>query len=100
MLETVDDLVPMVEHLHQQLDEAGRDPATVDISFTTGKPGPAEDGFDPAAELEALARMASIGVTWSSVPIPGDTLDHAIEALQRYGEEVIRAGPEERRGHR
>jgi len=35
--------------------------------------------------------MASLGVTWSSVPVPGDSLDRSLEALARYGEEVIRA---------
>jgi len=92
VLQNLDDLAPMVEDLRRHLDEAGRDPATIDISFTTGKPGPADDGFDPAAELEAQATMADIGVTWCSVGIPGDSLDHAVEALQRYGEEVIAPG--------
>jgi hypothetical protein len=28
-------------------------------------------------------------VTWSGIGVPGDSLDHAIEALQRFGETVI-----------
>jgi hypothetical protein len=35
--------------------------------------------------------MAAIGVTWSSTTIPGDSLGRAVEALQRYGEQVIGA---------
>jgi len=33
--------------------------------------------------------LAELGVTWCSTGVPGDSLDRAIEALQRYGEEVI-----------
>jgi len=89
VLETLDELVPMVEHLRRHTEEAGRDPETIDIVFTTGLPGPADDGFNATAHLEAFERMAAIGVTWNSVGVPGDSLDQAIEALQRYGEEVI-----------
>jgi hypothetical protein len=32
-----------------------------------------------------------MGVTWSSVAVPGDSLDRAVEALARYGDEVISA---------
>jgi len=89
VLETLDDLAPMIEHLRRHIEEAGRDPSAIDITFTTGLPGPADSGFDPGAELEALDRMAGLGVTWSSTSVPADSLEHSIEALQRYGEEVI-----------
>jgi probable F420-dependent oxidoreductase len=91
-LETLDDLVPMIDHLHRHADAAGRDPAKIDITFTTGEPGPADLSFHPEAHLDALNRMTAIGVTWNSVTIPGDSLDRAIEALHRYGELVISAG--------
>jgi len=93
VLDTLDDLASMVEHLHRHTEEAGRDPATIDIAFTTRLPGPAEDGFSPDAELEALGRLTEMGVTWCSVSVPGDSLDHAIESIELYGSEVIsRAG--------
>jgi hypothetical protein len=28
-------------------------------------------------------------VTWNSVVVPGDSLERAIEAVERYGDEVI-----------
>jgi hypothetical protein len=28
-------------------------------------------------------------VTWVGIPVPGDPLDQTVEALLRYGEEVI-----------
>jgi hypothetical protein len=33
--------------------------------------------------------MAALGVTWSSVAIPSESLDRAVEALERYGADVI-----------
>lgn len=88
-LEGLDDLAPMLDHLWRHVDEAGRDRADIDIAFTTGLPGPADDGFEPDAHLEQLDRMAQIGVTWNSISVPGDSLDHAIEAVERYGKDVI-----------
>jgi len=88
-LETLDDLQPMIEDLHRQTEEAGRDPATIDITFATGEPGPGEAAFSPAAHLDALGKMEAAGVTWNTTGVPGDSLDRAVEALERYGTEVI-----------
>ena len=89
VLETADDLAPMIDHLHRHVEAEGRDPATIDIAFTTGLPGAGNAKFDSGAELEHQARLAELGVTWCSTGVPGDSLDRTIEALQRYGEEVI-----------
>ena len=89
-LETLDDLAPMIDHLHREIEGAGRDPAAIDITFTTGEPGPDEAAaFRADDHLAALERMAALGVTWSSVNVPGDSVQHATEVLHRYGEEVI-----------
>jgi probable F420-dependent oxidoreductase len=90
VLETLDDLAPMVDDLRRHAEATGRDPATIDIAFTTGLPGPGDRTFSPAAHLDALEDMAALGVTWSSVGVPGDSLDHALETVERYGAEVIR----------
>jgi hypothetical protein len=37
--------------------------------------------------------MAAMGITWNSVGVPGDSIDRAIEALERYGAEVIKRSP-------
>ena len=88
-LESLDDLAPMVEHLHRLLDGEGRDPGAVDVAFTTCLPGPGHAGFSADAHIHALERMSGIGVTWSSISVPGDSLEHAIEVLRQYGDEVI-----------
>jgi probable F420-dependent oxidoreductase len=91
-LEGIDDLMPMLEHLWEQVDAAGRDRSEIDVAFTTGLPGPSDDAFDPAAHLESRDRLAALGVTWNSVTVPADSVDAAVEALERYGAEVIKAG--------
>jgi probable F420-dependent oxidoreductase len=89
-LESLDDLRPMLDQLWQFVEEAGRDPADIDVSFGSGAGGdPASDTFNPDAQLEAVAELAELGVTWSGVGVPGDSVDHAIETLQRFGESVI-----------
>jgi len=90
-LEGLDDLAPMLDHLWQHVEEAGRDRSDVDVAFTTGLPGPADPGFDAGADLEVLDRMAALGVTWNSTTVPGDSLNEAVEAIERYGTEVIAA---------
>jgi hypothetical protein len=87
----VDDLVAMLDELWQFVDAAGRDPAEIDVSFGSNAGGnPGSEKFNPGAQLEAVAELADLGVTWSGIGVPGDSLDHAIEALQRFGESVIR----------
>jgi probable F420-dependent oxidoreductase len=88
-LEGLDDLAPMLDHLRKHTEQAGRDPASIDVAFTTGEPGPGSDGYTAAAHLDGLEAMAALGVTWNSVGTPGDSLDHAIESLEQYGAEVI-----------
>ncbi|MDG2026759.1 MAG: LLM class F420-dependent oxidoreductase [Acidimicrobiales bacterium] len=92
-LETVEDLAAMLDDLWQLVDEAGRDRSDLDVSFGTSAGGsPAADGFNADAHLSGLDELASLGVTWSGVSAPGDSIDHAIETLERYGREVISVG--------
>lgn len=90
-LEGLEDLAPMLDHLWQHVDEAGRDRSEVDVAFTTGLPGPEHGDFDAAAQLEQLDRMAALGVTWNGITVPGDSLAHALEVVEQYGAEVIQA---------
>lgn len=92
-LETADDLAVMLDDLWRQVDRAGRDREDIDVAFGTPAGGGAgDDGFDAAAHREGLEQLAGLGVTWASVGVPGDSLARALEALERYGTEVI-AGP-------
>lgn len=90
-LETLDDLAAMIDDLEREIEKAGRDPATIDVHFSTRLPGPGSDAFSAAAHLDALEAMSAIGVTWNSAPVPGASLAAALEGLERYGSEVIAA---------
>jgi len=92
-LETVEDLSRMLEDLWRQVDAAGRDRDRIDVAFVTGEGGdPGGDDFDADAHREGLAGLAALGVTWNGVGVPGDSIAHAIETLERYGEQVIGSG--------
>lgn len=91
-LDTPDRLAEAIGDLRARVEEAGRDPASVDISFSTSAGGdPGSAAFDAGAHLEGLAALAALGVTWVQVGLPGDSLAHATETLERYGEQVIRS---------
>lgn len=83
-------LVAGIADLHRRLEESGRDPASVDISFSCAAGGaPGSDDFDADAHLEGLDALAALGVTWVQVGLPGDSPERALETVARYGELVI-----------
>jgi probable F420-dependent oxidoreductase len=89
-LATRQELAPMLEDLWRRLEAVGRETA-VDVHFVCPDGGsPAGHDFDVDAHLTGLNALEELGVTWVGVSVPGDRLERTVEALQRYGEEVIR----------
>jgi probable F420-dependent oxidoreductase len=82
-MDSVDALAKAVDDLRRRLEAAGRNPEDVDVCFSAPASG------DPGEHLAALEDLAAVGVTWVQVAVPGDSLEHAVEAVLRYGEEVI-----------
>ena len=90
VLDSSERLADAIDDLHRRLEAARREPDSVDISFSTGAGGhPWSDDFDADAHLAGIAELAALGVTWLQVALPGDSLTHVLEAIQRYGEQVI-----------
>lgn len=90
VLETVEDLKPLLDHLWRCVDEAGRDRSEIDVSLQPLEcAGPGDAAFDPQRTLDALGALADLGVTWTSTGVPGDSLDAALDALERYATTVI-----------
>jgi probable F420-dependent oxidoreductase len=92
-LETTADLATMLDELWHFVDEAGRDRSEIDVaastSTTTGAPGSKAFSADRhQAQIDELARL---GVTWTHVGVPGESLAGALETLEEYGETVIAA---------
>ena len=91
-LETLEDLAIMIDELREFIDEAGRKQDEIDISFGSSKGGsPGSRHFDPDKHLEGVKDLAGLGVTWVHTGVPGGSLAQALEALEEYGETVIKS---------
>ncbi|OBF11393.1 LLM class F420-dependent oxidoreductase [Mycobacterium sp. ACS4331] len=91
-LDSVERLATGITDLRRRLEEAGRDPHGVDVAISPFTPaGPGDDDFNADAYLDELQRLADAGVTWVHVGIPGDSLTHALEAVDRFRATVIEA---------
>lgn len=85
-------LVDGIEDLRRRFDAAGRDFAGIDITFTNAEGGsPGDDDFNADAYLTGLEKLAAAGVTWVQVGMPGDSLTHVLETIDRFGSSVIKA---------
>jgi hypothetical protein len=51
--------------------------------------GSAGDDFNADAYLSGLEKLAAVGVTWVQASVPGDSLAHAVETIERFGKSVI-----------
>ena len=89
-LESLAELEDGIDDLRRRLEDAGRDPAGVDITFTNAQGGlPGHDGFDADAYLAGIDQLSALGVSWIQVQVPGDSLAHTKEAIAEFGEQVI-----------
>lgn len=89
-LETVEHLKVGVEDLRRRLEDAGRDPFDIDVTFTNDAGGsPGGEDFNPDEFLAGAAELEKAGVTWIQVTVPGDSLAHTLEAIEDFGGSVI-----------
>lgn len=88
-LETTADLRQLLPYLWRKVDEAGRDRAAIDIAFWAPHGAAGTPDFMPARHLEAVDELAELGVTWTGVSVPNDSVDHLLEAIGDYGSRVI-----------
>lgn len=79
-----------IDDLRRRLEMEGRDPSTIDISFTNAEGGsPGDNAFNADAYLSGVEKLAALGVTWLQVGLPGDSLTHVLETIERFGKTVI-----------
>lgn len=89
-IDSLDLLADGVEDLRRRCDAAGKDWSAVDVTFTNMEGGsPASDDFDADAYLASVEKLAGLGVTWLQVGLPGDSLAHALETIDRFRTLVI-----------
>lgn len=91
-IDSLDALAAGIDDLRARLSAAGRDPDGIDIVFNNFEGGsPGDDDFDAEAYLAGVDKLAALGVTWLHVTLPGDSLAHALEATEKFGQTVIAA---------
>ncbi len=91
-METLDELKAGIDDLHRRCEAVGRDPSALDVTFSNAAGGnPADDDFNADAFLDGSEKLAALGVTWIQVQVPGDSLAHAVEAVEKFGRLVIDA---------
>jgi probable F420-dependent oxidoreductase len=89
-LDSLEALSAGIDDLRRRLEAAGRDPSAVDITFTNAEGGsPADDAFNADAYLSGVEKLAALGITWLQVGLPGDSLTHALETIDRFRALVI-----------
>ncbi|MFZ1176716.1 MAG: LLM class F420-dependent oxidoreductase, partial [Mycobacterium sp.] len=92
VIDSVGRLTDGIDDLRRRCDAAARDWSTIDITFTNFDGGsPADVDFNADAYLDGLEKLAKLGVTWVSVGLPGDSMAHALETLERFRALVIDA---------
>jgi hypothetical protein len=85
-----DKLADGIDDLRRRFDAAGRDFSAIDITFGNSEGGsPGSDDFDADAYLAGVEKLAAVGVTWVQVGLPGDSLAHALDTIDRFGKSVI-----------
>jgi probable F420-dependent oxidoreductase len=91
-LDSVDRLADGIADLRRRVDEAGRDWLKFDVVFTNLDGGsPADDDFNADAYLSGMEKLGALGVTWLQVGLPGDSVAHATETIDRFRTLVIDA---------
>ena len=89
-LDSMEALSVGIDDLRRRLEDAGRDPSAVDVSFTNAEGGSPGDGaFNADAYLSGVEKLAALGITWLQVGLPGDSLPHILETIDRFGTLVI-----------
>ena len=76
--------------MRRRCEAAGRDPSAIDVSFTNAEGGsPGGDAFNADAYLSGVEKLGALGVTWLQVGLPGDSLPHILETIDRFRTLVI-----------
>jgi probable F420-dependent oxidoreductase len=91
-METNEELKAGIDDLRRRCEDAGRDPDTLDITFSNKVGGSlGDDAFNANAYLDGIEKLAALGVTWVQAHVPGDSVAHAVEAIEKFGKLVIAA---------
>jgi alkanesulfonate monooxygenase SsuD/methylene tetrahydromethanopterin reductase-like flavin-dependent oxidoreductase (luciferase family) len=91
-LESTADLAERIQLMRSLADEAGRDPAGIDVAFMPAGLDMFNRASPEAAKVrEELHALAEVGVTWATVTLPGETRSDLLREIERFGADVIAA---------
>ena len=87
-LDDLDDLRKLLGTMRDHAESIGRT-RPIDVFFPA-LVGARSEGLDLAAHKTYLAELEAIGVTWALAPVGGRDLGALIDAITRYGRDIIR----------
>jgi probable F420-dependent oxidoreductase len=85
------DLARLIAEVKEEAKNVGRDAES--LEFLSGSATPLPDDASADQRVAAIARLAEIGVTWTSAPIESNDFSEALERLDRFGRDVISEVP-------
>jgi len=86
-LDDLDDLREILSYMLAHADSIGRE-EPIDVFFPAIE-GVSAEGIDLSTHTAYLDELAEIGVNWVLAPVGGASLESIVEAIGRYGREVI-----------
>jgi probable F420-dependent oxidoreductase len=89
LIDTPTKLALAVAEMRQLAADAGRDPDEIAVQVETSSSKSWADDADMEPHLDRIGELATAGATWFVVDPPGDDAEKGIDALRRYGAEVI-----------
>jgi probable F420-dependent oxidoreductase len=89
VIDTTTKLALAVAEVRQLAAQAGRDPDDIAVQVETSGSRAWASEADLEPHLDRLCELAAAGVTWFVVDPPADDAEKGIDALHRYGAEVI-----------
>lgn len=85
---SVDELGNAIGSLHMRLEANGRDPAALDV-MVSASGTLVDQSAGREQRVEEVSQLASLGVTWIILDLPGDGFDETLETLQTFAEDLI-----------
>jgi probable F420-dependent oxidoreductase len=82
-----EDLAAMIREIKGWMEEAGRDPSKLDVACGSMTPLPEDASVQQ--QLDQLGELGEMGITWTGARIARRPFPEMLDAMRRYGDEVI-----------
>jgi probable F420-dependent oxidoreductase len=89
VLESLDDLAAMLEHVRNLAQESGRTEPLDVMYMLPGLGHGGHSGAGPTEQLTAARELAALGITWLGVNSEGETVEEVATHARRVGEDVL-----------